>query len=94
MDPVADFARSRGGASEEMPVLRVFTRFSVKRCRGALQNDLQHERECLSRSKKTGRPGCLGRKGRLELGEIRRPARENIILRLKRSLINKNPLYF
>jgi hypothetical protein len=44
--------------------------------------------------KKMGRPGCLGRKGRLELGEIRRPARENIILRLKRSLINKNPLYF
>jgi len=59
-----------------------------------LQHDLQHEKGCLSRSKKrAGLVVWVERVG-LELGEIRRPARENIIMRLKRSLINKIPLYF
>ena len=59
-----------------------------------MQHDLQHEKVCLSRSKKrAGLVVWVERVG-LELGEIRRPARENIIMRLKRSLINKIPLYF
>ena len=82
-----------------MPVLRVFTRFSVKLCRGALQNDLQHEKACLSRSKKkrAGLVVWVERVG-LELGEIRRPARETNILGRIKVLSNKNrrkiPLYF
>ena len=63
MDPVADFSRSREASRWGSAGFACFYPVFCKALQGALQNDLQHEKACLSRSKKNGPAWLFGSKG-------------------------------